>query len=73
MGLLEYLEMAEQVHAQPLLAVWAGYTLNGTVVPQAQLQPYVQEALDEIHMRSAAPIRRGARSARPTATRRRST
>jgi len=48
MGLLEYLEMAEQVHAEPLLAVWAGYTLNGTVVPQADLQPYVQEALDEI-------------------------
>ncbi len=41
MGLLEYLEMAEQVGARPLLAVWAGYTLNGTVVPQAQLAPYV--------------------------------
>jgi alpha-L-arabinofuranosidase len=48
LGLLEYLELAEQLHAQPLLAVWAGYTLNGTVVPQADLQPYVQEALDEI-------------------------
>jgi len=48
MGLLEYLELAEQLHAQPLLAVWAGYTLTGTVVPQSQLQPYVQEALDEI-------------------------
>ena len=48
LGLLEYLELAEQLHAQPLLAVWAGYTLDGTVVPQADLQPYVQEALDEI-------------------------
>jgi alpha-L-arabinofuranosidase len=48
MGLLEYLEMAEQVHAQPLLAVDAGYSLNGSVVPQSQLQPYVQDALDEI-------------------------
>ncbi len=48
MGLLEYLELAEQLHAQPLLAVWAGYTLNGTVVPQASLAPYVQDALDEI-------------------------
>ena len=49
MGLLEYLEMAEEVGAQPLLAVWAGYTLNGTVVPQDQLAPYVQDAVNEIH------------------------
>jgi alpha-L-arabinofuranosidase len=48
MGLLEYLEMAEQLHAQPLLAVYAGYSLGGSVVPQAQLAPYVQDALDEI-------------------------
>ncbi len=48
MGLLEYLEMAEELGAQPILAVFAGYTLNGTVVPQSQLQPYVQDALDEI-------------------------
>ena len=49
MGLLEYLEMSEEVGAQPLLAVWAGYTLNGTVVPQDQLAPYVTDAVDEIH------------------------
>jgi alpha-L-arabinofuranosidase len=49
MGLLEYLEMAEQTGARPLLAVWAGYTLNGTVVPQDQLAPYVQDAVNEIH------------------------
>jgi alpha-N-arabinofuranosidase len=48
MGLLEYLELAEQLHASPVLAVWAGYTLTGTVVPQDQLEPYVQSALDEI-------------------------
>ena len=48
MGLLEYLEMAEEVGAQPILAVFAGYTLNGSVVPQSQLAPYVQDALDEI-------------------------
>jgi alpha-L-arabinofuranosidase len=48
MGLLEYLEMAQEVGAQPILAVFAGYTLNGSVVPQGQLAPYVQDALDEI-------------------------
>jgi alpha-L-arabinofuranosidase len=31
-----------------MLGVWAGYTLSGTVVPQGQLQPYVQDALDEL-------------------------
>src|SRR6266702_4041965 len=40
--------MAEELGAQPILAVFAGYTLNGTVVPQDQLAPYVQDALDEI-------------------------
>jgi alpha-L-arabinofuranosidase len=48
MGLLEYLEWCEQLGAQPLLAVYAGLSLNGSVVPQDQLQPYVQDALDEI-------------------------
>ena len=49
MGLLEYLEMSEEGGAQPLLAVWAGYTLNGTVVPQDQLAPFVTDAVNEIH------------------------
>ncbi|MFC5906361.1 LamG-like jellyroll fold domain-containing protein [Streptacidiphilus monticola] len=48
MGLLEYLEWAESVGAEPLLAVYAGYNLNGTHVPVDQLGPYVQDALDEI-------------------------
>jgi alpha-L-arabinofuranosidase len=34
---------------QPLLAVYAGYSLDGEfVAPGAALQPYVQDALDEI-------------------------
>ena len=48
MGLLEYLAWCEQLGAKPLLAVYAGYSLNGSVVPQSQLAPYVQDALDEI-------------------------
>lgn len=47
-GLKAYLDMAESTGAQPLLAVFAGYTLNHTAVPQAQLAPYVQDALDEL-------------------------
>ena len=48
MGLLEFLELAQELHAQPVLAVWAGYTLDGTVVAQDQLAPYVQSAVDEL-------------------------
>jgi alpha-L-arabinofuranosidase len=49
MGLLEYLETAEEAGAEPLLSVWDGYALNGTVVPRDQLEPYVEDAVDEIH------------------------
>ncbi|MGI5178616.1 AbfB domain-containing protein [Dactylosporangium sp. CA-152071] len=47
-GLLNYLQMAEQAGAEPMLGVFAGYTLNGSVTPQGEMQQYVQEALDEI-------------------------
>ena len=49
MGLLEFLEWCEDLKMQPVLAVFAGYTLNGQVVkPGPDLEPYVQEALEEI-------------------------
>jgi alpha-L-arabinofuranosidase len=48
LGLLEFLQLAEDLGAAPVMAVWAGLTLNGTVVAEADLAPYVQEALDQI-------------------------
>jgi alpha-N-arabinofuranosidase len=49
MGLLEFLYWCEDMGAEPLLAVYAGYSLNGEhVTPGPDLAPYVQEALDEI-------------------------
>lgn len=48
LGLLEYLQLAEDLGVTPVLAVWAGLSLNGTVVAQADLGPYVQDALDQI-------------------------
>jgi alpha-L-arabinofuranosidase len=48
LGLLEYLQLAEDLAASPVMAVWAGLSLNGTVVAQADLAPYVQDALDQI-------------------------
>ena len=50
MGLLEFLEWCEDLKMQPLLAVYAGLALGngGEVPPGDSLQPYVQDALDEI-------------------------
>jgi alpha-N-arabinofuranosidase len=49
MGLLEFLEWCEDLKMQPVLAVYAGYSLQRQVVkPGADLVPYVQDALDEI-------------------------
>jgi len=49
MGLLEFLEWCEDLKMQPVLAVYAGYSLQQEHVnPGADLVPYVQDALDEI-------------------------
>lgn len=49
LGLLEYLEWCEDLDMQPLLAVYAGYSLRQQHIdPGPALQPYVQDALDEI-------------------------
>ena len=49
MGLLEFLLWCEEMKAKPVLAVYAGYALNGDYIkPGAALQPVVQSALDEI-------------------------
>jgi alpha-N-arabinofuranosidase len=49
MGLLEFLLWCEDMKAEPLLAVYAGYSLNGDHIDAGPLlQPYVDDALDEI-------------------------
>jgi alpha-N-arabinofuranosidase len=49
MGLLEFLGWCEDLKMQPVLAVYAGYSLMGEHVnPGADLEPYVQDALDEL-------------------------
>jgi alpha-N-arabinofuranosidase len=49
MGLLEFLGWCEDLKMQPVLAVYAGYSLQQEVVKSgADLEPYVQDALDEI-------------------------
>ncbi|MFO1489253.1 MAG: alpha-L-arabinofuranosidase C-terminal domain-containing protein [Verrucomicrobiota bacterium] len=50
LGLLEFAEWCEDLDMEPVLAVFAGYALGrGGVVPAGPgLEPYVQEALEEI-------------------------
>ena len=49
MGLLEFLYWCEDMGAEPVLAVYAGYSLRGEYVkPGSDLDPYIQDALDEI-------------------------
>ncbi|MBS1662667.1 MAG: carbohydrate binding domain-containing protein [Bacteroidetes bacterium] len=49
MGLLEFLLWCEDLKMEPLLAVFAGYTLKGDYFEDPRfLQPFIDEALDEI-------------------------
>jgi alpha-N-arabinofuranosidase len=49
LGLLEFLEWCEDLHMQPVLAVYGGYSMaQEHVNPGPDLEPYVQDALDEI-------------------------
>jgi alpha-N-arabinofuranosidase len=49
LGLLEFLQWCEDLKMQPLLAVYAGYSMQQKHVnPGPDLDPYIQDALDEL-------------------------
>ncbi|MCW3062267.1 MAG: alpha-L-arabinofuranosidase domain protein [Capsulimonas sp.] len=49
MGLLEFLEWCEDLKVEPLLAIYAGYSLKGEhVATGPAMEPFVKDALDEI-------------------------
>jgi alpha-N-arabinofuranosidase len=49
MGLLEFLEWCQDLNMEPVLAVYAGYSLQQEhIEPGPALEPHVQDALDEI-------------------------
>jgi alpha-N-arabinofuranosidase len=49
MGLLEFLEWCEDLKIEPVLAVYAGYSMaQEHVDPGPTLEPYIEDALDEI-------------------------
>jgi alpha-N-arabinofuranosidase len=53
-GLIELMTFVEDIGALPLLAVYAGYSLDGRSVPENQLQPYIDEVVDEINFLTAS-------------------
>lgn len=55
LGLLEYLTWCEDLNMEPIMAVWAGYALGGVSVPQDELGPYVQQAIDQIYFTIGDP------------------
>lgn len=56
LGLLEFLQWCEDLDMKPVVGVYAGYSLMQEYVkPGPDLEPYVQDALDEIEYITGAP------------------
>ncbi|OAX31790.1 glycoside hydrolase family 51 protein [Rhizopogon vinicolor AM-OR11-026] len=49
LGLLEYMYLCEDMEMQPIMAVWAGYSLDEYSIPEDELAPYIQQAIDQIN------------------------
>ncbi|KAF7334217.1 Alpha-L-AF-C domain-containing protein [Mycena sanguinolenta] len=49
LGLLEYLLWCEDMEMEPFMAVWDGYSLDGTSITGAALEPLIAEAIDQIN------------------------
>jgi alpha-N-arabinofuranosidase len=66
MGMMEFLLWCEDLKMEPLLAVFAGYTLGGDrLASEDELAPHVQDALDEIeYIIGGVDTRWGAQRAR---------
>ncbi|KAK0233943.1 glycoside hydrolase [Armillaria fumosa] len=55
LGLLEYLNWAEDIGAEPILGIWSGISIANysdlitwPIVPEEDLQPYIDDALNEL-------------------------
>ncbi|KAL1697126.1 alpha-L-arabinofuranosidase C-terminus-domain-containing protein [Schizophyllum commune] len=60
LGLYEYLLWCEDTGMEPILGVFAGYSLDQRTVPEDQLGAYVQEAIDMIHFAISDPAKNDA-------------
>ncbi|KAG8705329.1 hypothetical protein FRC09_003029 [Ceratobasidium sp. 395] len=48
LGLMEYLLFCEDLKMEPIMGVYAGYSILGGTVPEADLQPYIDLAISQI-------------------------
>lgn len=48
-GLNEAYQLFTKMGAEPVLGIFAGYTLDEIAVPKSQLQPYIDSIADEMH------------------------
>jgi alpha-N-arabinofuranosidase len=66
MGMLEFLLWCEDMGAEPVLGIYAGYSLRGAYVkPGPALEPFIQDAFDEIeYVTGSATTKWGAQRAK---------
>lgn len=48
LGLHEYFEWCEDMNLEPILGIYAGYSLGGEEISKDELQPYIDEVLNEL-------------------------
>jgi len=63
LGLKEYLDFIEDVGMEPIMAVWAGYSFGGAVT-STSIQPFIQEAIDQINFVIGDPTQSAAAALR---------
>ncbi|KAJ3822180.1 alfa-L-arabinofuranosidase precursor [Lentinula raphanica] len=49
LGLYEYLQWIEDMGMEPIMAIYAGYSLNGASVASSDMQTYITEAINQIN------------------------
>ncbi|RYP78914.1 hypothetical protein DL771_000299 [Monosporascus sp. 5C6A] len=55
LGLMEYLLFAEDLDMELVVGVFGGLSLNGDITPKDELQPFIDDALDQIEFIRGPP------------------
>ncbi|KAJ7089351.1 alfa-L-arabinofuranosidase precursor [Mycena belliarum] len=64
LGLMDYLNWCEDLGMQAIMAVWSGFTLSGTSIAEADLGPFIQQAIDQINFVIGDPAKSSAAALR---------
>jgi alpha-N-arabinofuranosidase len=64
LGLMEYMNWCEDLGMQPIMAVWSGYSLGGTSLAEDELEPYIQQSIDQINFVVGDPSKSAAAALR---------